>query len=85
MPATERAPGRLARRLPWSPGKRGLVCVSGGSDSMALLRLLLERRERDGLELSVLHFDHGLRPRLAVCGGVPRWGLLPQGSLDGVR
>ena len=66
MPATERALGRLARRLSRSPGKRGLVCVSGGSDSMALLRLLLERRERDGLELSVLHFDHGLRPNASA-------------------
>ncbi|MBF0238767.1 MAG: tRNA lysidine(34) synthetase TilS, partial [SAR324 cluster bacterium] len=43
-------------------GSRGIVCVSGGSDSVALLLLLLELRQSLNLELHVLHFNHGLRP-----------------------
>jgi len=37
------------------------VAVSGGIDSVALLRLLLELRLELGIVLSVVHFDHGLR------------------------
>jgi len=40
-----------------------LVAVSGGPDSVALLLILAHLREALGLELSVAHFDHGLRPR----------------------
>jgi len=35
--------------------------VSGGADSVALLRLLLELRKELGLVLSVVHFNHRLR------------------------
>lgn len=40
------------------------IAVSGGSDSIALLRLLAEWRERrnEGPRLHVAHLDHGLRP-----------------------
>ena len=37
------------------------VGVSGGSDSVALLRILCEVREQEGIRLAVLHFNHGLR------------------------
>ncbi len=38
---------------------RYVVAVSGGVDSMALLKLLLDEPD---LELIVAHFDHGIRP-----------------------
>jgi tRNA(Ile)-lysidine synthase len=47
------------------PGSRGLVCVSGGSDSLALLHLLHAAAVPLALRLDVLHFDHGLRPESA--------------------
>jgi len=41
---------------------RVLVACSGGGDSVALLLLLWTLRKSLGLELSVVHADHGLRP-----------------------
>ncbi len=50
--------------VPWmdgaSPGRRWLVGVSGGADSVALLRLLVARGFR---KLVVCHLNHGLRGR----------------------
>lgn len=43
------------------PGDRAGVAVSGGIDSVALLRLLTELRHELGLVLSVVHFNHKLR------------------------
>ena len=42
-------------------GDRVGVGVSGGADSVALLRLLAELRAQMGIQLSVLHFHHQLR------------------------
>ncbi|MBK6664121.1 MAG: hypothetical protein IPG47_15675 [Thermoflexaceae bacterium] len=39
-----------------------LAAVSGGPDSVALLLVLLELRERFGLTVQACHFDHQLRP-----------------------
>lgn len=51
-----------ARRLELlKAGDRVGVAVSGGADSVALLRLLLELREEVGLVLSIVHFNHKLR------------------------
>jgi len=43
------------------PGDRVAVAVSGGSDSVALLRLLETIRGELGITLLVVHFNHGLR------------------------
>lgn len=50
----------------FSPGDRVCVAVSGGADSTALLRLLLERRNELGIVLSVVHVEHGLRGEAGV-------------------
>ena len=42
-------------------GDRVAVAVSGGADSVALLRVLLELREDLGIVLVVAHFNHQLR------------------------
>lgn len=46
-----------ARHRLWKNGDRLLAAVSGGADSVALLHLL----HRLGLDLTVVHLDHGLR------------------------
>src|SRR6516165_7579429 len=44
-----------------SAGDRVGVAVSGGADSVALLRLLESLRRELGVTLLVIHFDHMLR------------------------
>src|SRR5215471_3010827 len=44
-----------------APGDRLAVAVSGGADSVALLRVLVELRRELGIVLSVAHFHHGIR------------------------
>jgi len=44
-----------------APGDRVGVCVSGGADSVALLRLFDELRADIGVSLCVVHLNHGLR------------------------
>jgi tRNA(Ile)-lysidine synthase len=46
-------------------GDRVGVAVSGGADSVALLRLLLELQPKLGVVLSVIHVNHQLRGRAA--------------------
>ena len=45
----------------FQPGQRIAVAVSGGADSVALLRLLIDRSGALGLVLSVVHVHHGIR------------------------
>ena len=44
-----------------APGDRVGVAVSGGADSVALLRLLERLRDDLGITLAVVHFNHSLR------------------------
>jgi tRNA(Ile)-lysidine synthase len=50
---------RHARML--APGDRAGVAVSGGADSVALLRIFEALRDRLGITLVVVHFNHKLR------------------------
>ncbi len=51
----------LRERQLLKAGDRVAVAVSGGADSVALLRVLLELREPLGIILFVAHFNHQLR------------------------
>ena len=51
----------IARHHMVRAGDRVGAAVSGGSDSVALLRILHALREQQGILLSVVHFNHGLR------------------------
>jgi tRNA(Ile)-lysidine synthase len=53
--------GRIRREELLRAGDRVGVAVSGGIDSVAMLRLLLELRAELGIVISVLHFNHRLR------------------------
>jgi tRNA(Ile)-lysidine synthase len=57
----ERVLSHIRRQELLRPGDRVGVAVSGGIDSVALLRLLLELRHELGIVLSVVHFNHMLR------------------------
>ena len=57
-----RSVGRYIRKYALlAAGDRVGVAVSGGADSVALLRILLEMRDEQGLVLSVVHLNHCLR------------------------
>ena len=57
----ERLLGHIRRDELLRAGERVGVAVSGGIDSVGLLRLLLELRTELGIVLSVVHFNHNLR------------------------
>ncbi len=88
---------RRARRLRDRLGPRWVVAVSGGGDSVALLRALHGAAAGAGLDLSVAHLDHGTRGDAAaedarfVAGlaadlGLPadlgRWGPTRRGHFE---
>lgn len=52
---------RALSRLELRPGELILLGLSGGPDSVALLHILLELRERFGYRLVAAHFNHRLR------------------------
>ena len=60
-PLGQRVLGHIQRQVLLTAGERIGVAVSGGIDSVALLRLLLELRGELGVVLSVVHFNHNLR------------------------
>ncbi|MGC2172152.1 MAG: tRNA lysidine(34) synthetase TilS [Candidatus Sulfotelmatobacter sp.] len=57
----ERVLGHVRREELLRAGDRVGAAVSGGIDSVALLRLLIELRHELGIVLSVVHFNHKLR------------------------
>ena len=60
-PLAERVLHHIQRDELLKAGERVGVAVSGGIDSVALLRLLLDVRGELGIVLSVVHFNHKLR------------------------
>ncbi len=52
---------RLQRACGVAPGSHVLAAVSGGADSVALLRLLIEARALGMLSVSCAHVEHGIR------------------------
>jgi tRNA(Ile)-lysidine synthase len=61
VPLSEPVLEHIRRHGLLKAGDRVGVAVSGGADSVALLRLLLELRGDLGIVLSVVHFHHGIR------------------------
>ncbi len=57
----QRVLGHIRREELLRAGERVGVAVSGGIDSVALLRLLIELHRELGIVLSVVHFNHKLR------------------------
>ena len=57
----------LEHHIDLDVGELMVVSVSGGADSVALLRLLLDLQPRWRLCLHVLHFNHALRPEAGGC------------------
>jgi tRNA(Ile)-lysidine synthase len=57
----ERVLAHIRRQELLRAGDRVGIAVSGGIDSVALLRLLLESRHELGVVLSAVHFNHKLR------------------------
>ncbi len=55
----------IEREQMLSFGDSVLVGLSGGADSVALLRVLLELREEYGIRVSCAHIHHGLRKETA--------------------
>src|SRR5947209_1204368 len=62
---TERVAAYIGRRSLMRAGERLAIAVSGGADSVALLRVMLELRTELGVVLSVAHFHHGIRGEAA--------------------
>lgn len=62
------------------PGDRIVVACSGGPDSLALLHILVQLRQRYPIELKVAHVNHMFRPEAVqeaqfVHAMATRWGL----------
>jgi tRNA(Ile)-lysidine synthase len=60
-PLAQRLLQHIRKRDLMRPGDRVAIAVSGGADSVALLRLMLEIRGDLGVVLSVAHFNHSIR------------------------
>lgn len=60
-PLEEKALDALQKYSLLQPGDRIAVGVSGGADSVALLRFLAQYQEQNRWEITVCHVNHGLR------------------------
>jgi tRNA(Ile)-lysidine synthase len=60
-PFLSKVRGTILRHRMLSGGETVVVAVSGGPDSMALLKVLEHLREELALRIVVAHFNHGLR------------------------
>ena len=58
----KKAKGTISRHSMTKKGDLIAVAVSGGPDSVCLLDILYQLRDDLGIELMVVHFNHGLRP-----------------------
>jgi tRNA(Ile)-lysidine synthase len=68
----------VEKALKAGAGSRWLLGVSGGRDSVVLLHLLAELRNQYGLELGVLHVNHGLRGKASDLDAAFVQGLAEQ-------
>ncbi|WP_199311925.1 tRNA lysidine(34) synthetase TilS [Phormidium tenue] len=72
---------RLLKVRPLLPrGARGLLAISGGQDSVCLLKLLVDLRPKWGWQLRAVHCDHRWRPDSAANADFVRqlcegWGV----------
>ena len=76
------APSLTLRSSLFRPGQRIAVAVSGGADSVALLRRLLEERHALGIVLSVVHVHHGIREAAEVAASVAQPRTDHRGSAE---
>lgn len=60
--AAEHLAGLVATACPGAPGAGLVVALSGGPDSVALLRVAQVWADRTGARLAAAHLNHGLRP-----------------------
>ena len=67
-------------------GDTVIVGLSGGADSVALLLVLLELRQRIGYTLLAIHVEHGIRGEekgCSVCGGTLQAEKYPMQDMSG--
>src|SRR5271156_3768418 len=75
----------ILRRGMAAPGDRLGVGVSGGADSVALVRLLHGLQDEMGIRLAVLHFQHRLRGKESEGDERVTAGLAAQLGLEFIR
>ncbi len=78
----ERVLSHIRRQELLRAGDRVGVAVSGGIDSVALLRVLLELRQELGIVVSVVHFNHKLRANESDADQDFVWDLARQYDLE---
>ncbi|MEO6667511.1 MAG: tRNA lysidine(34) synthetase TilS, partial [Nitrospiria bacterium] len=80
-PLETRVRQAMARWGPVRPGERVAAAVSGGPDSLCLLRLLAGMARTEGFAVHAVHFDHGLRGEESAADArfvqaiADRWGV----------